>query len=63
MYNAKLNEFTIKKTLMAIKNLKALHEDYRIEFEEDINLILSLIYRGNHADLALCLGLPRNMDE
>ena len=47
---------------MAIKNLKALHEDYRIEFEDDINLILGMIYKGIHADLALSLGLPRNID-
>lgn len=61
-FNFKLNEFNIKKTLMLLKNLKAIHEDYRIEFEEDINLILSLIYNGIHADLAKSLGLPRTID-
>jgi hypothetical protein len=61
-HNLKLNEFNIKKMLLLIKNLKAIHEDYRIEFVDDINEILCFFYEGIHADLAKGLGLPRNID-
>jgi hypothetical protein len=61
-HNYKLNEFNIKKILLLIKNLKSIHEDYRIEFVDDINKILYFFYDGIHASLASALGLPRNID-
>jgi hypothetical protein len=45
-----------------LKNLKGIHEDYKIEFEDDINKILDFFYNGIHGDLAKSLGLPRNID-
>jgi hypothetical protein len=45
-----------------IKNLKAIHEDYQIEFSDDINTILDFFYSGIHANLAKFLSLPRNID-
>ena len=61
-YNVKLNEFNFKKVILMMKNLKSIHEDYQIEFVEDINTILDFFYNGIHADLAKSLGLPRNID-
>lgn len=61
-YNLKLNEFNLKKMILLLKNLKGIHEDYKIEFEDDINKILDFFYNGIHGDLAKNLGLPRNID-
>lgn len=61
-YNHNLNEYNIKKVLLLIKNLKAIHEDYQIEFSDDINTILDFFYSGIHANLAKFLSLPRNID-
>jgi hypothetical protein len=60
-YNHNLNEYNIKKVLLLIKNLKAIHEDYQIEFSDDINTILDFFYSGIHANLAKFLSLPRNI--
>jgi hypothetical protein len=61
-YNHKLNEYSIKKVLLLIKNLKSIHEDYQIEFSDDICTILDFFYSGIHANLAKFLSLPRNVD-
>ena len=61
-YNEKLNEFNFKKMILLMKNLKNIHEDYQIEFVEDINTILDFFYNGIHVGLAKSLGLPRNID-
>lgn len=60
-YNFKLNEYNIKKMNLLIKSLKGLHEDYRIEFEDDMNDILQFFYNGIHIGLARVLGLPSNI--
>ncbi len=61
-FNHKLNEYNIKKMLLLLKNLKGIHEDYQIEFVDDINSILDFFYNGIHADLAKSLALPRYID-
>ena len=61
-FNEKLNEFNLKKMVMLLKNLKGIHEDYRIEFVEDINIILDFFYNGIHSDMAKTLGLPREIE-
>jgi hypothetical protein len=61
-YNYKLNEYNVKKVLLLLKNLKGIHEDYQIEFVDDINAILDFFYTGIHAYLAKSLGLPRFID-
>ncbi|MCP9764651.1 hypothetical protein [Lacihabitans soyangensis] len=61
-YNHKLNEYNIKKMLLLLKNLKGIHEDYQIEFVDDINTILDFFYNGIHAGLAKSLALPRYID-
>lgn len=61
-YNVKLNEYNLKKVILMLKNLKSIHEDYQIEFVDDINIILDFFYNGIHAGLAKSLGLPRHID-
>lgn len=61
-YNHKLNEYNIKKMLLLLKNLKGIHEDYQIEFVDNINTILDFFYNGIHAGLAKSLALPRYID-
>ncbi|MGL4630333.1 MAG: hypothetical protein ACRCVT_03930 [Leadbetterella sp.] len=59
----KIAVYFIKKTLQVIKLTKTLHEDYWIEFAEDINRILDFCHHSDYRFLAKTLGVPKQMED
>jgi hypothetical protein len=60
--NDTLSEYVAKRTEFLMKKLKAIHEEYYIEFEADVQFVLEEISTGSAARYAKELNLPKTWD-
>lgn len=58
----KLQVYLVKKCIAWLKLLPKLHEDYRIDFIERFNAVLTLIYESKAGVAAAYLQLPKHID-
>lgn len=53
--------FFVKSVISTLKKFEKLHEDLQFDLKEDLNKLLSKAYKKSTADIALTLGLPKQL--
>ncbi len=60
--NDTLSEYVAKRTEFLMKKLKAMNEEYYIEFEADVQFVLEKIHAGSASSYAKELMIPKKWD-
>ena len=53
--------YFVKATLVTLRKYKKLHEDLQFDLREEVNKLLTKIYKGNMSSVAKDLGLPEQI--